>query len=222
MTSILRPDELERESDIRKSQGRTKEIKSGIELGGSLATAGLFGSAASKVMPFLNKYIAPDLALKGINKVMPKLGEFLKNGMKQGLTLESGLNYIKDSFEQEESNSPVKQNRNIIQQHSPELHQFIDQQIKSGRAPIEAGALAQNDKRFKSAIDKITKQHKTPWSSIIESVYGQRAQKAQEPQAPQNAPQNQQGMNNSGGLDPAVQAILAQGEQILKGRIPGI
>jgi len=170
MTSYLRPDEKTRESEIKKAQGRTNAVKSGLETAATAAIGGLgLTGAASKILPFLNQYIPKELAFKGINKIMPGLGNFLKNGMAQGLSLKSGLDYLKDEFIKEDNS---KQNLNLIEQESPELFQFIDQEIKKGRKPIEAAALAQNDKRFSNIISKLMKKHKTPWSSIIESLFG--------------------------------------------------
>ena len=73
---------------------------------------------------------------------------------------------------EEGQQEPAKQNKNIIEQESPELHSFVDQEIRKGRKPIEAAALAQKDKRFSNVIKKLMKTHKTSWSNIIESIFG--------------------------------------------------
>jgi hypothetical protein len=222
MTSYLRPDEMATESDIRKSQGRTGAIKSGLETVASAGTYGLASKAAMKILPFLSEYIPADLALKGINKVMPGVGTFLKNGMKQGLTLKSGLDFLKDELTKTE---PAKQNENtnIIQQVSPELHQFIDEQLKRGRSPLEAGAIAQNDKRFSDAISKLTKAHKSPWSSILQTVYGvqnpqQQNQGATESAAPQQPGQQPQQGGQPGPGQQALMDILQKIQQAKGGQ----
>src|SRR6185312_10659550 len=101
---------------------------------------------------------------------------------------------------------PPKESRNIIQQYSPELHQFIDQEVRKGHKPIEAGAIAQADKRFKDIISKLTKDHQTPWSNILESVYGG-GEQALPPQNPQQ-PQQQSGQGQQ-----ALMAILQKIQQ---------
>lgn len=106
---------------------------------------------------------------------------------------------------------PSKEGRNIIQQYSPELHQFIEEQVKNGRNPIEAGAIAQNDKRFSSIINKLSKDHKTPWSNILQTVYGQGELQSLQPE--QN--QQQQLQQKPGQGQAALMAIL---EQIRKSR----
>jgi len=167
----MRPDELANESQIELENRFKGNIKKGIGAAASAGTAAVAGSMASKVLPFLNQYIPFDLAMKGINKVNPKLGSFLKRGQEAGLNVKDGLDFIKANL-QASNAEPAKQSKNIIEQESPELHQFLDQEIRKGRKPIEAGALAQNDKKYSSVISKLTKAHKTPWSAIIESVFG--------------------------------------------------
>ena len=177
----LRPDEMAAEADVQRDrQFRSNVGKAAKTAVGVAATAGagVATGVSSKVLPWLSNYIPVDLAMKGLEKVSPKVAEFLKRGQKAGLDVREGMDYVKDmvspkSEEQSEQKAEqTKEDRNIIEQYSPELHQFIEQQVASGRDPIQAGALAQNDKRFANVIKKLSQDHKTPWSSIIESVYG--------------------------------------------------
>ena len=241
MSSIARPDEQVLEAETRKAQTRTGQAKSALGLGAG-ALAGASG-LASKVLPFLSEYIPTDLAMKGINKIAPKLGEFLKSGLSQGLSVESGLDYLKEQFKRPEQ-EPAKEEGNIIKQYSPELSQFIEGEIKKGRSPLEAGAMAQLKPEFKKHIEKLSKDHKSPWSAILETVYGKgdkaeavkayNAQKQQKQTMMQQEEErfNQQYTNGGGGsaeqammqnqqqqgqgLDPSVAAILQQGQAILQ------
>jgi hypothetical protein len=210
MDSTLRPDERAAQAQIRRAQNVKNTVTGGITAVGGAALAG-------KVIPFLSEYIPANLAIKGISKVAPKIGEFLSKGQSYGLTAESGLDYLRGEVGKLEQSAqePAKKSKNIIEQESPELYSFLDQEIRKGRKPIEAGALAQNDKRFSEIIKKLMKAHKTPWSNIIESIYGagDTALPSQQP-AQQPTPQQQQAGQ---GIDPAVAQIMAQGEQILKG-----
>jgi hypothetical protein len=239
--NYLRPDEKEAKGDIERSKRFDSNIKSGISAVGNAATAiggvGLAAKAAgplaSKIMPFINKYIPADMAIKGISKVSPEMGKLLRKGMDQGLNVQDGLDFIKGQIEKK--SEPAKQKLNIIEQVSPELHQFIDQEIRKGRKPLEAGTVARLDKKHAETIKKLEKQHKTPWSKIIESLYGngdqalpqQGQQQAQAPQQSQQQPhpnsaqgkmlaaqQAQQGQGQ--GLDPGVAAILQQGQALLQ------
>lgn len=203
---ILRSDEQANEAEIERDKRLRSGIGKSIAATGSLATASVASPLASKIMPFLNQYIPSALAVKGIERVSPKLGSFLRKGKDMGLDIEEGLNFFKEKFSSDKSNEPAKENRNIIQQYSPELHQFIDQQVKSGRSAIEAGAIAQADKRFSGIINKLSKDHKTPWSNILESVYGQA-------QSSNDSATNQQQNQQSGQGQVALMEILKKIQQ---------
>lgn len=214
MTSTMRPDEKVALSEIERASSRDRTIKKGINTAVGLGTTALGIGATAKIAPFLSKYLTPEIAMKGINKVNPRLGEFLKTGMEKGLNVQDGINYIKENLmgqTSKEAKEPAKQTKNIIEQYSPELNQFMSQEIQKGRSPIEAAALAQNNKKFSDIIQKMSKDHKANWSAIVESIYGG-GQKAQQPQQqPQQMqqPQPQQGGNTD-------QALMAAFDKILK------
>jgi hypothetical protein len=219
MTNYLRPDEQAAESEIRKAKNRTNELRGGLQTAATFGTAALGKNAILKVLPFLSEYIPEDLSLKGISKVVPKLGDFLKNGMNQGLSLKSGLDFLKKEISnmKEETKEPEKkeqpkENRNIIEQYSPELHEFIKNEVTKGRPVIEAGALAQNNQKYKNIIKKIEGDHKTNWSAILESIYGggQYSRTVNPPQTQNNPQQAGQGQQ-------ALMAIMQKINQRLGG-----
>lgn len=166
----MRPDEEANRAEIE----RDKQTRSNISKGVGTAVGLASGAASARILPFLSTFIPTDLAMKGLSKVAPKVADFLKRGQSMGLKVDEGIQYIRDSLNprEEKQNERTKDNRNIIEQYSPELHQFITQEVAGGRNPIEAAAIAQNDKRFSEVIKKLSKDHKTPWSSIIDSIYG--------------------------------------------------
>lgn len=213
---------------IEKSRQSDERFKGALKTGASAIGALGTGAAAvagsklgSRILPFLNEYIPYDLALKGINKVSPSLGGFLKKGMEKGLDLKDGLDYIKKSFsgEEEEKRGPVKENRNIIQQYSPELFQFLEDQIKQGKDPLHAGAEARIDKRFNPVIEKISKDNKSDWSSILQTVFGQsqmalQSQKKKQPQQAQPMQSQAQSQQSQGGQgQQALMSILQKIQQ---------
>ncbi len=218
---VLRSDEVANQAEVERDQRFRGNVAKGITSAGSLATAAVGGGLAARVLPFLNQYIPPGLAMKGINKVSPKLGAFLQKGHEMGLDVEEGLGFIKDKLTADKK-EPAKQDKNIIEQYSPELHQFIMEQVKNGRSPIEAGALATMEKKggpnFKSIIAKLTKDHNAPWSSILETVYGQqggqKSQGQQQQQSPSQQAQPNQGTQSGSGQQ-ALMAILAKINQKL-------
>ena len=219
---IARPDELANARDVERDEQKRSNIRRGITSAVSIGTGLGAAGAAEKILPFLSKYIPVDLAMKGINKVSPKIGEFLQRGQKAGLDVKEGLDFVKSQFTS--ALEPFKEIRSIIEQYSPELHQFLDQEIKKGRDVMQAGALAQNDKRFMKIIDKIQKDHKTPWSAILQSVFGGGpGQSIQLPEEgtpvkdmlAQGNPFPQQGQQQQGGQGP-VGNRLQQALQLLK------
>jgi hypothetical protein len=181
---VLRSDEIANEAEIERDQKFRNNVGKGIATASTLVGAGMSAGLGNKIAPFLSKYIPADLAIKGISKVSPSTGDFLKRGQKMGLNVEEGLSFLKEKLSSSEKQQQAKENRNIIEQYSPELHQFIEGEIKNGRNALQAGAIAQQDKKYMSAIDKITKDHKTPWSSILEMVYG--GNQSSQPQMNQN------------------------------------
>lgn len=210
---VLRSDEQANESEIERDKRFRGNIGKGIATAASLGTAAVAGPLAAKVLPFLNKYIPAGLAVKGINKVSPKLGSFLKKGQEMGLDVESGLNFLKEKLGGNKPSEPAKESRNVIEQYSPELHQTILGEIQKGRSPLEAGALASMDKTgrksFKSIIEKLEKDHKSPLSAIIQTVYGGSKQVQPQQQEAQQPGQAQQG----GQGQAALMAILQKLQQ---------
>ncbi len=180
--------------------------KKGLKAAGQFAGAALGSAALSRIAPLLSSFIPEDLAIKGLSKINPTLGKFVKNAINSGSSFDEVKSFIQEKVtpnnqEQENKTEQPKESRNIIEQYSPELYQFISSQVASGRNPIEAAAIAQNDKKFKPIIDKLSKDHKTPWSSIIESIYGN-GQSANPQQQSQSFQQPQQGTGQ------ATQALM--------------
>lgn len=215
MSSYLRPDEKAAQHDIEKSKRHDERIRSGIKTAASVVSGAASIGIGAKILPFINKYIPTDMAIKGISKVSPEMGNLLKKGMSQGLNVEDGLEFIKGQIEKKQE--PAKQSKNIIEQSSPELHQFIDQEVRKGRKPIEAGALALSKEQFSKVIKNIEKSHKTPWASILESVYGGegmapiqgQSQSALQPEQMQQQQGQQQGQQKQPGQGQGQQALMS-------------
>lgn len=154
----------------RKEEVPGKVLRKGLALG-SAAIGG--HSLISRILPLLSDKIPEEIARKGIGKVSPKLGEFVESATNLGHDFYEIRDYIraKASEEQEGAKKPAD-SRNVIQQYSPELHQYISEEIQKGRSPIEAGALASLQGNFKNIIKKLTDDHQAPFASILETVYG--------------------------------------------------
>lgn len=213
---ILRPDEAANEAEIERDQRFRSNVGQGIKTAAKVGIGIAGGALASKVLPFLNQYIPANLAMKGINAVSPELGSFLKKGQAMGLDLQKGFDFLKEKLSPQGQSQAAPSNKNIIEQYSPELHQFLNKEIQSGRSPLEAAGLARLEnkkgKDFRQIIKKIEGDHKTNWSDIIQSIYGggQKAQ-TQQPQQqqasqPQAAPAQSAAQPGSG-QDRLIQAI---------------
>jgi hypothetical protein len=224
----------------RQSSQPAKTLKTAANIGIGIATG---STLLSRAIPFLSKFIPQSMALKGLSKINPTLGKFISSSENQGFDQNEILDFVKDKVnETTNQEEPAKQSGNIIKQYSPELFSFLKQNIDKGRNPIEAAAIAQNDKRFADVIKKLIKDHKTSWSEIIQGVFGtgktaqneptglQRmlspAETPQEQQAAQQAasqlmgrgqPQPMQQQQQQGGIDPQLAQLLQQGNQIIQG-----
>lgn len=159
-----------------KSAGRT----AATVLGGGAALRG-GGAILGKIMPFLNNYIPQSLAIAGLSKVDPRIGKFINDALDSGGNWDQVKDFIKDKvgggqFEKPEGQEPPKQHRNLVEQYSPELHQFMKQEIGRGLNPLKAAGEAQTKvkwhHKFKDVIKKMEKDYKMPWSQIVESTYG--------------------------------------------------
>lgn len=162
----------------RKDQEPLKLLRQGAAIG----TAAFGGSSLiNRILPLLSEYVPEELAKKGIAKVSPKLGQFVESATNLGHDFYEVRDFIrgKASEQEEEGRQSKVDKRNIIEQYSPELHQYITDEIGKGRAPLEAGALASLQDIFKEPIKKITKDHKAPFASIIETIYGSAQPKSQ-------------------------------------------
>ncbi len=220
MTS-LRSDEAASMSEIERARKRDETLSKGVKLVGNVASvAG--GAAAltagaklgSKILPFLSDFIPQDLAMKGINKISPQLGKFLKKGQSMGLNVKEGFEYLRNQF------TPKKQEQkptNIIEEHSPELHEFIVDKIGTGITPMAAAFQATQDPKFKSVIESLQKKAKKGFSEIIGSIFGGQDQskaalqpQPQKPVAQQTQPQAQQQAQQPGPGQQALMGILQQ------------
>src|SRR5271155_1568324 len=142
----------------RQGEAPRQFLRSAVTAG----SAGLGANIASRVVPFLSKFIPDNLFSKGLSKVDRRLGKFVDNAEEAGYSKDEIREFIGEKVSKvlpKKESQPAQDKRNIIEQYSPELHQFISDQIKSGRKPMFVGAIAEKDERFASAIKKLKKDH---------------------------------------------------------------
>jgi hypothetical protein len=197
---------------IRQSKVPGKIAKEGI---GIAATAIAGGSILGRALPFLNKFVPQDLAIKGLSKIDPRLGNFASKALSAGQDWDNISSFIKGKAEdaQEENSNKPKENRNIIQQYSDKLHEFLEKTIKKGLTPAQAVSLIEIYPEEQKAIKQIEKDHKIPFVSLVEQIYGgNSATKQQTEENPQGQMQQgaQQQAQPGGGVDPALMQIMQQ------------
>lgn len=175
----------------------------------ALAAGTLSGAGAliNKVLPFLNKYIPQDMAIKGLSKIDPRFGSFINKAMSNGKSFEEAKEFIQSKASEFEQSQPKQKKLNIIEQHSPALHEFIMEEIKKGRSALEAGALARVNKKYQKDIDKIEKSNNMKWSDILENIFGKPQSIPESPQQQQAQPSQPQ---QQSGVDPALASIMQQ------------
>lgn len=96
-----RADEIASEKEGKRIEKFNEGIKTVGKMGLNLAMA-------TRMAPFLSQYITPDIALKGISKINPKVGSFLKKGMETGLPIKEGLEFLKGKIDNTIDESKVK------------------------------------------------------------------------------------------------------------------
>lgn len=168
------------------------------------------GSLLPRVSALINQHVPEALSMKGLSKIDPRFSKFIQGALDEGYSYEDVRGFLGEKISKSEPQENAKDNKNIIQMYSPELHEFIMGEIQQGRSPLEAGALASLDRKgkdFKKIIKQIEKDHKAPFSAILETAYGGQGAAKQAPD-PGQQPAGQSGQGQA-----ALMAILQKIQQ---------
>lgn len=224
---VLRSDEEANQSEIGRDERFRSNVGKGVATAASLGGAAISSPIISKILPFLNEYIPASLAMKGINKISPKLGSFLKQGQDMGLNVEEGLTFLKDKIEK--GKDVISDD--LIEKYSPELSSFIENLMDKGETPETAAAVVRNVpknfSKFKTAIEKIEKHAGQDFSSIVNKIYA-KLMKGKKPAPPtqgqergmvsqvqqQQAQPQQPQQGNGDAKQQLVQAMQALSQQL--------
>jgi hypothetical protein len=213
--NTLRPDELSSLSQIERNKRKDSLIKKGagavVGAGATLLGAGL----ASKVMPFLNEFVPVELALKGINKVSPQIGQFLKKGQSMGLNVQQGLQFLKNNLQPNQSNQPAQQ-ANPLQEFEtnyPDIAQALNGYIQQGQSPDAAAAILKSSTPFGKKIKDLEKNVGKNFIDYVLELFGnpqQQVSQQLQQSAPQAQPQMQQPQQGqqAGGINPDLLQIM--------------
>lgn len=143
-------------------------IKGGAQAAMGFGLANASSRLLSRAIPLLSEYVPEDLAIKGISKINQKLGNFVKSAYSEGYDRDEIKGFIENKLQK----GQAKEGRNLIEQYSPELFTFMKERISGGETPLQAAAVASVSGKFKEAIGKMQKDHKTGWGRIAETVFG--------------------------------------------------
>ncbi len=141
--------------------------------GAALGTAGLgiAGKFMNKVLPLLSPLVPESFAKKALSKIDPRLGTFINKAESEGSDFSETRDFLQQTADKTLAQADEKK-KNIIQKHSPELHDFIKEKIGGGTGLIAAATQANTDPKFRSVIEKIVKENKTSWPELVDMIYG--------------------------------------------------
>lgn len=193
--NTLRPDEELSEYEIEKAKNRDKKLKSGIKTLGGLAIGSAGLAISSRILPFLSDYIPVDLAVKGISKISPKIGNYLKRGMESGLAIKDGLDFLKKQLSPKEENEDDLEQAEGITSQPPE-----DIKKKALGKFKQPGVMDQEKQRFEQQYGQ--QQQQLPEYAMTQEMFD-------EPQ------QGQKKQLNQGQGQQALMAILQKINQKL-------
>lgn len=214
----MQPYQEASEELLRRGERPGQLAKKAGNLG--LGAAATYGGAAlaGRVLPFLNKFIPNDLAIKGLRKVDPRLGKFIDTALKNGGTFDEAKEFIRNKIEEDDVVQDAK-NDNVIWKFSKKLAKFIDDAVGVGHTIDEVEGMARAPgNKFKKDIENIEKSMGLPFKDIIRLIHGgSRSKKGsmQSAVSPSMAVEEDSMPINQSSQQAQTQAQPGQGQQAL-------
>jgi hypothetical protein len=142
----MRPDEIASEDEAERNKRLEGRIGGSLKSAAKIGIGGLGIGLGSKIAPFLSELIPVDLAMKGINKLAPKVGQFLKKGQEMGLNLKEGLDFLKKNMgkKEPEKKELAKESGGKTESYFTQAFQFL----KSGKSVERADPFLKYAKQF--------------------------------------------------------------------------
>lgn len=202
----------------RQGEAPLKALKGAASAGLSLAGG---GAILNKITPFLNKFIPSDIAIKGLSKINPSLGKFLKGSLGQGHDLDEVMGFIKDKVGIKDQENTEKKQKNLIEEHAPEVHEILKDRIGQGLKPMAVAYQIAKEGKFSKQIADLQKKTGKGFGELVTAIFGgeepqqkqadqqqsaQPQQMQQTQQQPQQAQTQQQVGQNTQALMQAIQA----------------
>lgn len=119
----MRPEREASEELIYQSELPKRVIKKGLGAAGVIAG----------IAPFLSDKLPLDLAYKGISKLFPSLGKLLNKGMQSGLTLASGIEFLREKLGSKEQKQQSEKKENEVSRRD----QINEMKKKQQKEPIQ-------------------------------------------------------------------------------------
>lgn len=95
---VYRPDESANLADIERDKLMRSRTKKAIGAAGSFGLGLGYGKIAQKILPYISEALPLNVALDGIEKVSPKIANFLRRGQKMGLDIQEGMDFVKETL----------------------------------------------------------------------------------------------------------------------------
>lgn len=175
---VLRSDEMANREQEERDQKFRGNIGKGVKTAATIGAATVAPAIASRLAPFFSEFIPMDLAMKGISKISPKLGEFLQKGQSKGLDIKEGLDFLKNKImpgqqDNESSKKAEVEDENIITQYSPKLFSLIQKSMEGGRTIEEVEGIARSpEHKFDKTIKNMENSLGMTFYDIVRSVFG--------------------------------------------------
>lgn len=170
-------------------------------------------SYLSKAASMLSYYIPANIAVKGINKLSPKLGEFVNFAKKKGIGDEDIVSFLREKHEKIQESQKKSEKKTIFDELIGDIDILsLDEQkqnqlnfLKTASNQLEQKGKSKGDSAFKNIAKKI----KEVLSGNIGMVQG-------EAMGMQNNPQMQQSQQNQSNADQQLMAMMEKFSQSLR------
>ena len=174
-----------------RSQGEApiRALKTAGYLIGTGTAASLGGASAKRALALVSNFLSDDVSKKGLEKIDSRYGKFIKKALSAGKSYEEIKEFIREKAEGKRPSKAALQPKNIIEEHAPELHEYLTEKIGQGVKPMSAAFQAANDSKYRRMVEDLQKKTGKPFSDIVSATFGgQESQSKADLQQPNKSP----------------------------------
>lgn len=182
---------------IKRQKSEPIELVSNIAKGATSFGASAYGlHGASRLLAFINPNLPKNLAIKGISKVNPTVGKFLNHAVNNGFSPEEALGFVGEKltsnersaeaglspsgFPLQKSSKSSSSQKNLIEEHAPEIHEILIDKIGQGLQPLAVAAQLASESKFKKKISELQKKTGSKFEDLVASIFGKENPAARE------------------------------------------